>query len=73
MIGAVVASCTGWLIRNRPSRERSYCGWFLVEKYDKKRGAWKACVNPACDYLHSQEEEQEHAHAPVSAQADPDE
>lgn len=43
------------------------CGWFLVEKYDKKRGAWKACINPACDYLHSQDEEGEgegeHAHS----------
>jgi DNA topoisomerase-1 len=33
------------------------CGWFLVEKFDKKRGSFKACINPACDYLHSQEEE----------------
>jgi DNA topoisomerase-1 len=29
------------------------CGQFLVEKYDKKRGSYKACINPACDYLHS--------------------
>jgi DNA topoisomerase-1 len=29
------------------------CGQFLVEKYDKKRGAFKACINPNCDYLHS--------------------
>ena len=33
------------------------CGWFLVEKFDKKRGSFKACINPACDYLHTQEEE----------------
>ncbi len=33
------------------------CGWFLVEKFDKKRGSFKACINPACDYLHSQEED----------------
>lgn len=33
------------------------CGWFLVERFDKKRGSHKACINPACDYLHSQEEE----------------
>lgn len=37
------------------------CGRFLVEKYDKKRGSYKACINPECDYLHSQEEEHEHA------------
>ena len=29
------------------------CGWFLVEKYDKKNGAYKSCINPDCDYLHS--------------------
>ena len=33
------------------------CNWFLVERFDKKRGSHKACINPACDYLHSQEEE----------------
>ncbi|MDR0402967.1 MAG: type I DNA topoisomerase [Treponema sp.] len=32
------------------------CGWFMVEKYDKKNGAHKGCINPACDYLHSSEE-----------------
>ena len=43
---------------NKPTN--SYCpkcGWFLVEKFDKKRGSHKACINPACDYLHSQEDE----------------
>lgn len=29
------------------------CGQFLVEKYDKKHGTYKACINPDCDYLHS--------------------
>lgn len=29
------------------------CGWFLVERYDKKNGSYKACINPDCDYLHS--------------------
>ncbi len=29
------------------------CGWFLVEKSDKKRGSYKACINKDCDYLHS--------------------
>ena len=35
------------------------CGWFLVEKYDKKNGAYKSCINPDCDYLHSAEAEKE--------------
>ncbi len=29
------------------------CSWFMVEKYDKKQGSYKACINPDCDYLHS--------------------
>lgn len=29
------------------------CGWFLVEKFDKRHGSYKACINPSCDYLHS--------------------
>lgn len=29
------------------------CGWFMVEKYDKKHGSYKACINPDCNYLHS--------------------
>ncbi|MBU0927470.1 MAG: type I DNA topoisomerase [Spirochaetes bacterium] len=33
------------------------CGWFLVERFDKKRGSYKACINPACDNLHRQEDE----------------
>ncbi len=28
------------------------CGQFMVEKYDKKNGSHKACINPDCDYLH---------------------
>ena len=34
------------------------CGWFLVEKYDKKNGSYKSCINPDCDYLHSADEEE---------------
>jgi DNA topoisomerase-1 len=34
------------------------CGKFMVEKYDKKNGSHKACINPECDYLHSAEEEE---------------
>jgi DNA topoisomerase-1 len=33
------------------------CGQFLVEKYDKKNGSQKVCINPDCDYLHDAEEE----------------
>jgi len=32
------------------------CGKFLVEKFDKKHGALKSCINPDCDYLHTQDE-----------------
>ena len=35
------------------------CGFFMVEKYDKKNGAHKVCINPACDYLHSADNEGE--------------
>jgi DNA topoisomerase-1 len=34
------------------------CGQFLVEKNDKKNGIHKACINPACDYLHSEDGEE---------------
>ncbi|MDR0456969.1 MAG: type I DNA topoisomerase [Treponema sp.] len=34
------------------------CGQFMVEKYDKKNGSHKACINPNCDYLHSAENEE---------------
>ena len=37
------------------------CGWFLVEKSDKKRGTYKACINPECSFLHSQEDGEEEA------------
>jgi DNA topoisomerase-1 len=33
------------------------CGHFMVEKYDKKNGSHKACINPECDYLHSNDDE----------------
>jgi DNA topoisomerase-1 len=36
------------------------CGQFLVERFDKKRGSFKACINPECDFLHSHGEEPEH-------------
>jgi DNA topoisomerase-1 len=31
------------------------CGHFLVEKQDKQRGSYKACINPQCNYLHTPE------------------
>ncbi len=37
------------------------CGYFLVEKEDKQRGAYKSCINPECDYLHTQEAEDQSA------------
>jgi len=33
------------------------CGYFLVEKYDKKNGTYKSCINPDCNYLHTAEDE----------------
>lgn len=35
------------------------CGQFMVEKYDKKNGSFKSCINPECDYLHTQDESTE--------------
>lgn len=32
------------------------CGQFLVEKYDKKHGNYKSCINPECDYLHTSDD-----------------
>jgi DNA topoisomerase-1 len=29
----------------------------MVEKYDKKNGSHKACINPDCDYLHSSDDD----------------
>ncbi|MDR0561198.1 MAG: type I DNA topoisomerase [Spirochaetaceae bacterium] len=34
------------------------CGQFMVEKYDKKNGSYKSCINPECDYLHSFDDEE---------------
>ncbi len=33
------------------------CGWFLVEKFDKKNGSYKSCINPDCNYLHTNDGE----------------
>ncbi len=43
------------------------CNHFMVEKHDKKRGTYKSCINPDCDYLHTAGEEEESAHK-VSAE-----
>lgn len=40
------------------------CGWFMVEKFDKKNGTYKSCINPDCDYLHSAGEEEMPASVP---------
>ncbi len=29
------------------------CGQLMVEKYDKKHGSFKSCINPDCNYLHT--------------------
>ena len=39
----------------------------MVEKYDKKNGAYKSCINPDCDYLHSAEDAEKDA-APLAAE-----
>jgi DNA topoisomerase-1 len=31
------------------------CGWFLVEKNDKKNGTRTSCINPDCDYSKDEE------------------
>jgi DNA topoisomerase-1 len=30
----------------------------MVEKDDRKNGSHKACINPACDYLHSGDDDE---------------
>ncbi len=37
------------------------CGYFLVDKDDKQRGAYKACINQECNYLHTREAEDQSA------------
>lgn len=34
------------------------CGQFMVEKYDKKHGSFKSCINPDCSYLHTADEDE---------------
>ncbi|MBN1836224.1 MAG: type I DNA topoisomerase [Spirochaetales bacterium] len=47
---------------DKPTAQRCpKCGHFLVEKEDKQRGSYKACINPECDYLHTQEAEDKSA------------
>jgi DNA topoisomerase-1 len=49
-----------FLCHHKPlSQNCPQCGQFLVEKYDKRNGSHKSCINPDCDYLHSAEEEEE--------------
>ncbi|MDR1318327.1 MAG: type I DNA topoisomerase [Treponema sp.] len=44
------------------------CGQFMVEKYDKKNGSHKVCINPDCDYLHSSDDEEKAEESGVSRQ-----
>ena len=37
------------------------CGYFLVDKEDKQRGVYKACINQECNYLHTREAEDQSA------------
>jgi len=48
------------------------CGQFLVEKYDKKTGPHKACINPGCDYLHSSDDDEPLATPPAAPGKDGD-
>jgi DNA topoisomerase-1 len=41
-----------------PNQSCPRCGWFMVEKYDKKNGSHKGCINPDCDFLHSNDDEE---------------
>jgi DNA topoisomerase-1 len=51
-----------FLTYDRPTAQTCpRCGHFLVEKEDKQRGAYKACINPECSYLHTQEAEDKSA------------
>jgi len=48
----------GFVTYYKPSSSKCpQCGYFLVERQDKQRGAYKACINPQCDYLHVPEPE----------------
>jgi len=61
--GKVFYGCTNYpecdfLTYFPPSNTKCpHCGYFLVERSDKKRGEYKVCVNPECDYIHVQEAE----------------
>ena len=46
------------------------CGWFLVEKFDKKNGSYKSCINPDCNYLHTNDGEENAKLVEQTAEAD---
>ena len=46
------------------------CGWFLVEKFDKKNGSYKSCINPDCNYLHTNDGEDTTALVEQAAEAE---
>jgi len=65
--GKVFYGCTNYpecdfVTYYKPTNQKCpKCGQFLVEKYDKQRGTYKACINPVCDYLHTVEIEDQNA------------
>ena len=46
------------------------CGWFLVEKFDKMNGSYKSCINPDCNYLHTNDGEETVVSEPVEGSAE---
>ena len=65
--GKVFYGCTNYpecdfVTYDKPTNQKCpKCGQFLVEKTDKQRGTYKACINPDCDYLHTVEIEDQSA------------
>ncbi len=65
--GKVFYGCTNYpdcdfVTYDKPTSQKCpKCGQFLVEKTDKQRGTYKACINPDCDYLHTVEIEDQNA------------
>ena len=44
-------------MKNRYKNGNLNLHFWTFEKYDKKNGNYKACINPDCDYLHTAESE----------------
>jgi len=52
------------------SQDCPKCGRFMVEKFDKRNGAHKVCINPECDYLKSADDAEALAQASAEGGAD---